>query len=205
MRKLYPSANENMLIVIAYEGMLIEGRGRGSHRPAHPAQGGQQQAGRLLALHRAADDRGFPPHHRHRGAGDGDSEFHRPAGGRHRRDEHHAGVGDRAHARNRDSQGGGRAQERHHRAIPDGGGGAHRHRRHYRPVPGLVRLDAGRAGLQEPADGRAVVGGRRRDHGVGRRGPVLRHLAGGPRGESGSGGCAPVRITDRDSRGAKTI
>ena len=38
----------------------------------------------------------------------GDLE-HRPAGGRYRRDEHHAGLGDRAHPRNRHTQGHGRA------------------------------------------------------------------------------------------------
>ena len=41
----------------------------------------------------------------HGGAGHGGAQFHRPAGGRHRRDEHHAGLGDRADARDRHPQG----------------------------------------------------------------------------------------------------
>ena len=48
--------------------------------------------------------------------------------------------------------------------------------------PRLVRLAAGWACVQESAHGGAVVGGRGGHHGFGRRGPVLRHLAGGPGG-----------------------
>ena len=48
--------------------------------------------------HGGADDRGIPPGDRDGGAGDGDFEFDRSAGGRHRRDEHHAGERDGADA-----------------------------------------------------------------------------------------------------------
>ena len=66
MHKLYPSARENMLIVIApMTGMLPTAEDEVAHRPAHRAQGGQQQTGRFRHVHRGADDRGFPPHHRH--------------------------------------------------------------------------------------------------------------------------------------------
>ena len=46
------------------------------------------------------------------------------AGGRHRHHEHHAGVGDRAHARDRVADGGRRARSRHPVAVPGGGGDA---------------------------------------------------------------------------------
>ena len=55
--------------------------------------------------------RAVPQHHRDGGAGDGGAQLHRIAGGRHRRDEHHAGVGDRAHPRDRHSQGDRRAAQ----------------------------------------------------------------------------------------------
>ena len=49
---------------------------------------------------------------------------HRAPGRRHRHHEHHAGVGDRAHARDRPAQGGRRAPQGHPDPVPDRGGGA---------------------------------------------------------------------------------
>ena len=46
------------------------------------------------------------------------------AGRRHRHHEHHAGVGHRAHARDRPAHGGGRAHARHPRPVPGRGGDA---------------------------------------------------------------------------------
>ena len=62
------------------------------------------------------------PRRRHRGGGR--RRRHRPAGRRHRHHEHHAGLGDRAHARDRRAQGGRRAAAGHPDPVPDRGGGA---------------------------------------------------------------------------------
>src|SRR6185503_2781450 len=74
------------------------------------------------------------------------------AGGRHRHHEHHAGVGHRAHARDRPAHGGGRAHARHPRPVPGRGGHALAHRR---PGGGFIGCwyfhdDRGARGLAHP-------------------------------------------------------
>ena len=57
------------------------------------------------------------------------------AGRRHRHHEHHAGLGHRAHARDRPQDGGRRARSRHPAAVPGRGGDAGADRRHRRASP----------------------------------------------------------------------
>ena len=104
MQKMYPNARENAIVVTAHGRQTAAGAGRSPHRAAHRPPRALRQARQLRALHRRADGLRFPPDHRHDVPGDGGAQLHRAAGGRHRRDEHHAGLGDRAHARNRHSQ-----------------------------------------------------------------------------------------------------
>ena len=59
------------------------------------------------------------------------------ARGRHRDHEHHAGLGHRAHPRDRRAQGGGRPAQRHPGAVPGGGGGPLVLRRSHRDPPGV--------------------------------------------------------------------
>ena len=84
------------------------GRRRRRFLAAQPA-GGDGGAGGLEPRARAAARRG--------GLGVA-------AGGRHRHHEHHAGVGHRAHARDRPAHGGRRAHARHPRPVPGRGGDA---------------------------------------------------------------------------------
>ena len=111
MQKMYPNARENAIVVTAMEGQLAAGDGRSPHGAAHRPARALQQARQLRALDRRTDGLGFPPDHRHDVSGDGGAQLHRAAGGRHRGDEHHAGFGDRAHARDRHSQGHRRAPQ----------------------------------------------------------------------------------------------
>ena len=111
MHKMFPNAQENMLIVIAYPGMIDRGAGPGARRAAPRAPRAVQRARQLLHDHRRADDRAVSQRHRHGGAGDGDPQLDRPAGGRHRGHEHHAGERHRAHPRDRHPQGRRRAQD----------------------------------------------------------------------------------------------
>ena len=63
-----------------------------------------------------------------------------------------------------------------------------------RPDAGLVCFEAGGADLPEPADGRAALGRVFGRAGLGRRGPLLRHLAGKPRGAPGPGCGIALRV-----------
>src|SRR6185503_11828744 len=74
------------------------------------------------------------------------------AGGRHRHHEHHAGVGHRAHARDRPAHGGGRAHARHPRPVPGRGGHALAHRRPGGSPVGCWHFhdDRGARGLAHP-------------------------------------------------------
>ena len=66
---------------------------------------------------------------------------------------------------------------------------------------GWIDFARWRADFPEPADGGAAVGGGFGRGGVGGRGPVLRHLAGGPRGAAGPGGSAALRVGACRARG----
>ena len=70
--------------------------------------------------------------HQHDHAGGRWRRRHLAAGRRHRHHEHHAGVGDRAHPRDRHRQGAGGAASLHHAAVPDRGNDARGDRRHHR-------------------------------------------------------------------------
>src|SRR5216117_2139406 len=139
-------------------------------------------------------------HSRHPAADDRDLQVpaggdrrREPARGRHRDHEHHAGVGHRAHARDRRAQGARRHAVQRHVPVPGRGAGAVPGRRDDRS---RVRHDrrgrAVQAGALEHADlpvrhpARVPVqrGGR----------PVLRDLAGEARGEPRSHRGAPIRI-----------
>ena len=105
MQKMYPNARENAIVVTAKDGKLPQAHGRSPHRAAHRPPRALRQARQLRALHRRADGGRLPPDHRDDVPGDGGAQLDRPAGGRHRRDEHHAGLGDRADLRDRHPQG----------------------------------------------------------------------------------------------------
>ena len=180
MKKVYPAAKENMLIIMAYEGKVAQAMDevRGLLRQERRLQAGR--AGQLRSHHRRADDRAVPQHDGGDGAGHGGAELDRPAGGRRRRDEHHAGLGDRAHARDRRPQS--------HRSAPFATSSRSSSPRPWcSPEPGgllgmtarLAALDSRPPGLPDTADRRPALG---RGHGrerLGRRRPVLRHLARG--------------------------
>ena len=92
----------------------IETRGRaGARGPAPRAQAALLAEGQLRRLHPGHAHRPVPPDHRRHLHGDDRDLVHRPAGGRRGRDEHHAGLGDRADARDRRAQGARRQAARH--------------------------------------------------------------------------------------------
>jgi putative ABC transport system permease protein len=126
MKKMYPSARENMLVIVAGDGMVPQA---------------------MDEVHRRADARGVPEHDDHHGAGDGDSELHRAAGGRRRSDEYHAGLGDRAHPRDRRAEGGRRPPQRHRRPVSYRSRGAHRRGRVAGNHAGLAAFAHRQAGL----------------------------------------------------------
>src|ERR1019366_10586735 len=100
---------------------------------------------------------------------DGGVELDRPAGGRHRRDEHHAGVGDRADLRNRHPQSHRRAPLRRADSVPHrsrGADGPGRNRRDrfrldsFADQPSDIPVDSGeRAALGGGGGGGGVGGG----------------------------------------------
>jgi len=63
MRKMFPTARENMITFCRQAGQAGRGHRRGRRGAAPAAQGCAQQAGQLLDLHRAADDRPIPRHY----------------------------------------------------------------------------------------------------------------------------------------------
>ena len=147
------------------------GRGRGA-RAAAPAP--SPAAGRRRRLFAAQPGR----HHGRAGsleprarAAAGGGGVRVAGGGRHRHHEHHAGVGDRAYARNRAAHGARRAHARHSRAVPGRGRDAFAHRRPGRRAARRRRIDRHRErrrlehralGPLDPARGRL----RRRDRRV---------------------------------------
>ena len=80
--------------------------------------------------------------------------LHLPAGGRHRRHEHHAGVRHRAHPGNRPEKGTRRPAAHHSRPVPDRGRHAEQHRRiaghhcRHHPGPGHLHDRRGARGHQ---------------------------------------------------------
>ena len=109
MRKMFPSAKQMMFVIIAQTGLADRAMDELESRFPADAEDSGRQARRFLALDRQPDAGGFPPYHLHGGDRDGGDELDRPAGGRNRRDEHHAGLGNGAYARDRNPQGGGGA------------------------------------------------------------------------------------------------
>ena len=113
--------------------LLGGGHGRGAGRDrksaARAAPGARRVAGRFPGAR----------HGRFHPDADGDAKHleraarrhrrHLAGGGRHRHHEYHAGVGDRAHPRDRVAHGGRRAPARHSLPVPDRGGDAVRGRR----------------------------------------------------------------------------
>ena len=86
--------------------------------PARQAGGPRQ----LRHRKRGKRDRPVPPDHRHRGAGDGGGFLDRPAGRRHRSDEHYAGVASRnARGRSACAEAIWRAAQRYRLAVFAGG------------------------------------------------------------------------------------
>ena len=95
----------------------------------------------------------------------------------------------------------GRAVFRYRGAVSDRGRGADRHGR---PGGADSGLDGGAhrgVDLPEPADGGAHVGRGVGDLRLRGGGAVFRHLAGQPRGPSGPGGSAPVRVAVLERQG----
>ncbi len=129
----------------------------GRHRAGDPrsAAGAPSQGGFPGAQHvLAAGDRHRDAEHAHHPA-----RLHRrhlPAGGRHRRDEHHAGVGDRAGAGDRHPHGDRRAHAAHPAAVHHrGAGGVRRGRldrstRRTRRRPGSPSVSARRSCIRLP-------------------------------------------------------
>ncbi len=117
---------------------------------------------------------------------------------RHRHHEHHAGIGHRAHARDRVAHGGGRARPRYPAAIPGRSGDARGDRRPRRDRAWrrrILRRRPFRRLAHRDECGRHHSGGqlRRRD----RR--VLRVLSGAEGGAAGADRCAAARVTQKHS------
>ena len=128
-QKLYPEAKDNFICVLTEPGKMDQAkdevtellRRRRRVKPADPDNFG--------ICERGERDRPVPPDHRHGGSGDGGGLLDRPAGGRHRSDEYHAGVGHGTDAGDRRAQGDRRAAQRYRLAVPAGGDDADRVRR----------------------------------------------------------------------------
>jgi hypothetical protein len=91
---------------------------------ARAAQAGRKRGGQFQRAGHQADRRNAVRHHQGDDDAAGRGGGGEPAGRRHRHHEHHAGVGDRAHARDRHPAGHRRAGARGAAAVPDRGGGA---------------------------------------------------------------------------------
>ena len=121
-------------------------RHRGAAARAAPYR--RRRARRFQRLRHGPDRQRADRHHRraHRPAGGG--RRRQPAGRRHRHHEHHAGLGDRAHARDRHPSGHRRRGRPGADAVPGRGGGAvavrrpRRHPRRLRPVGGRRRTSS---------------------------------------------------------------
>src|SRR5262249_4556679 len=109
--------------------------------------------------------------------------------------EHHARLGDRAHARDRRAQGGRRVPPGHRAPVPDGGDDAVAHRRRHRDRRGDGNPRVRQEGLRRPPGRDAALVGRRRPRGFDLRRHLLRPLSGGeslaPRSDRG----ASVRVS----------
>ena len=120
-QKVYPEAKDNFICVLVEPGKMDQAKDEVTEllrrRRAREARRPRQ----LRHLERRKPDRPVPPDHRHRRPRDGRRLLHRPAGGRHRRDEHHAGLRHRTHARDRRPQSHRRPPQRYRLAIPAGG------------------------------------------------------------------------------------
>jgi len=128
---------------------------------------------------------------------DGGAEFDWPAGGRHRCDEHHAGVGDRTNARDRDPQGAGGAAAGHCGAVSHRGGGFNGAGRDCRDDLRVECFAGCAVDLSLVAHGGAALGGGAGSSGVGGSGDFLRDLAGEQGGALGSGGGLALRVAAR--------
>ena len=100
--KLYPEIEDNILLVSVYDPVAsLQGSRRSHRRLAPPSAGAGTRGERLrhgVARHSLSGLEAANGGDRHPDDG---HFFHRPAGGRHRRHEYHAGLGDGADSRNR--------------------------------------------------------------------------------------------------------
>ena len=96
MQKMYPNARENAIVVTAINGQLPQALDevRTVLRIDRRVPYNKPDNFALSTAEQMVSD--FRADHRHDVSGDGGAELHRTSGGRHRRDEHHAGFGDRA-------------------------------------------------------------------------------------------------------------
>ena len=104
---------------------------------APPPACGRERSGQFWDLNRGLVRRSVPANHCVGGHRDDRHLLDRAAGRRHRGDGHHAGLGDRTHARNRRPQSGRGEAKGHCMAISAGGRGADRLGRPHRDRAGL--------------------------------------------------------------------
>ena len=144
---------------IMVEIVIGRGDGRGAGRDRDFAARAAARARRCARrFPRARHGRLHPHAHRDAKHSERAARRHRrdfAGGGRHRHYEHHAGVGDRAHAGDRPAHGGRRAAARYSLPVPDRGGDAVRGRRADRPAD-RRRRGAGHVDLGQLAD-RAIA------------------------------------------------
>src|SRR5579872_3704742 len=111
------------------------------------------------------------------GNSDQRDQFHWTARGRHWRDEYHADLRDRAHARDRPAQSHWRPTRRYSPSVFAGSGCSHSRRRHYWHLDWGLRIDArAHVGAFDSRDPVLSVG-IDRVHDLRGRGPVLRLLS----------------------------